>query len=154
MLVPSGQCEKMTSSEKKDYLFFFFRKIITLSDWEQLFHQCLIWLFLQVSLRQEGDGTPRVKQQEIHFLWTDTLRQEQQDNEVGGGARPDHTFLILEVRRPPSHKGGERLLGDRRGVMPRMLYPQASWLEFTLPKRGADTPRGSLRFTKQSLRAR
>lgn len=81
--------------------------------------------FLQVSLRQEGDRTPRVKQQEIHFLWTDTLRQEQQDNEVGGGALPDHTFLILEVRRPPSHKGGERLLGgqgsDARDALPTGL---------------------------------
>lgn len=104
--------------------------------------------FLQVSLRQEGDRTPRVKQQEIHFLWTDTLRQEQQDNEVGSGALPDHTFLILKVRRPPSHKGGERLLGGQRGVMPRMLYPQASWLKFTLAKRGADTPGGTPRFTK------
>lgn len=69
-------------------------------------------------------------------------RTARQTVEWEAGPCPDPTFLILEVRRPPKHTGGERLLGDQRGVMPRMLYPQASWLEFILAKRSAGTHRG------------
>lgn len=79
-----------------------------------------------------------MKQQEIHFLWTDTLRQNSRTMKwEGGPTRPHIPSFSSQATAQP--QGGERLLGGQRGVMPRMLYPQASWLKFTLAKRGADT---------------
>ena len=48
---------------------------------------------LRKNLRQEVDGPliPRVKQLEIHSLWTETR----------SGPCPDHVFLILKVGRLP-----------------------------------------------------
>lgn len=78
------------------------------------------------------------------FIPCELLHWDKNSWTIGWEVRPcpDPTFLILEVRRPPKHTGRERLLGDQRGVMPKKLYPQASWLEFILAKRSAGTHRG------------